>query len=315
MHMPFQVRRPLLSLTAALAVAALAACPTSTSTPGEPDTAEPDAIADAGVDDDAGVPEVATVDLATWNLMFFPASVDATALAADVVDTEGWDMLAVQEMYSAGAVDDLLALLPGWEGLVYPEPAGAALSVGLLYDANVFELVEGGPLTALDATFSRTPMEAVLRERTTGVELHVVSVHLTSGIEAPFEQARLEEIAALEPYVRPFVDDGEHLVVLGDYNEAPTDPRYDEVLAPFFDDTARYDVLSRHLRTPEDATFLPASVILDQLTVSTSLSPLVDDGVLPHSKVNVVHVEDRIDNVSQVLSDHLPLHIRVQLSQ
>ncbi|MCP4503568.1 MAG: hypothetical protein GY822_26855 [Deltaproteobacteria bacterium] len=294
-------------------------CGSSGCATGEPDvdldagsanSADGGSLGDAGLaNGDAGLPdgEPQHVDVATWNMRFFPTNDESVARAAEVVIDEGWEFLAMQELYEAGAVEELLAVLPGYEALVYPTPAGAALSVGAMWKADVFDLVEGAPLVDLAPNvFSRTPMEVVLQIEHTDVQIRFIAVHLSSGTEASAEAARLEEVAEMERYIRPFVDADEHVVVLGDYNDAPTDPRYDEVLAPFFSSPERYEVISRDLQTPADATYLPASVILDHTTVTTSLMPFI-----PAGAVDVVKLNTRNADYEVVLSDHLPLHFEL----
>lgn len=259
-------------------------------------------------DDDKRPQAPVTREIATWNMRFFPSSEESVARAASVIVDESWDLLAMQEVFEAGAVDDLLAALPGYEAMVFPEPTGQTLSVGILWRSDAFTFVDGGPLTVLAASFARTPMEVVLEPTGTGTVIRFVAVHLSSGIEATAEAARLREVAALEDHLHDDVVAGQHVVILGDYNEAPSDPRYDEVLAPFFAAPDLYTVISRDLQQPADATFLPAGVILDQTTVSTSLLPFI-----PAGAVDVVHLEDRFDDYEAVMSDHLPLHFTLEV--
>ena len=264
---------------------------------------------DAGIDDAEIVLDDLQLQIATWNVLFFPQSAATTERAAQVVEDENWDFVALQELFEPNALSGLLNELPEFDGVAFPEPAGAALSVGIIYKRELFDFIEGGPLTELN-TVSRTPMQMVLRVKNSDTTIRFIAVHMASGIEAAAESQRIIEVAAIENYARPFVESGEHVVILGDYNTSPTDARYEEVLAPFFDRPELYHVASRNLVQPDDATFLPAGVVLDQTTVSQSLVPLMTS-----DEVDVVRLNEQYADYQSVLSDHLPLHFELNVPQ
>ena len=99
----------------------LCACRSSSSS--GPDAAAPEA--DSGSDYPPArtdvVPSVgssSTLDLATWNLENFPGFSSTPQDVADLIASLGLDLVAVQEIQSIAAVDELVARLPGYGGIL-----------------------------------------------------------------------------------------------------------------------------------------------------------------------------------------------------
>ena len=215
--------------------------------------------------------------LGTWNLenLFRPgegsgsppdqATYDAklTALAG-TIDRLGVDLLAVQEVGSAAALDDLVDRLDGgWHtALATPEPRG--IRVGLLARVpltDVHEIVRFPPLVApvqvddAGSTLDRLGRPALVAgARVDGQDVEVVSVHLKSKLlsypderfnpRAEDERARYAvyalhrraaEAAGVRMHVtRLLADQGRDrlLVVAGDLNDEPTAATTQILLGP-----------------------------------------------------------------------------------
>src|SRR5690606_42157527 len=60
----------------------------------------------------------ATVDIATWNIENFPADESTPSLVADLVASLDLDLIAVQEITSVVAFNELVARLPDHGGLL-----------------------------------------------------------------------------------------------------------------------------------------------------------------------------------------------------
>jgi endonuclease/exonuclease/phosphatase family metal-dependent hydrolase len=256
---------------------------------------------DAGID--AGTPVMLRV--MTWNARQLGADGGTSAPVATQIAALKPDMVTLQELTSAAMLTDLLARLPGYEGRAGVLAAGSGnLLQAVLWKPDVVsvESVQDLFTSGAEATnFPRPPLAWVTKVTARSTEFGVVAVHLKAGTGSVNEQTRISALGALDSYLRGRVSSGERtLMLLGDFNEALSDPRSAEAFAPFTGDTYRVPTLA--LADAGVVTFLPARLYFDH--VVTTLA--VDAGT-----VSVPPLDTQVAGYRQDVSDHLPVILDV----
>jgi len=158
--------------------------------------------------------------LVTWNLHNFPdPEQDLLRLRAQLDELDA-DVLALQEIRDVAALRELL---PGWE--VHASAAGGrgGQKLAIAFDPRAVELI-GAPLEherlSLDGRV-RPGLRAYLRARGSGLDFHLIVVHLKAmpgGYGEREEQwRRLVEIVRRIPTREPGRADAD-VVIAGDFN-------------------------------------------------------------------------------------------------
>jgi endonuclease/exonuclease/phosphatase family metal-dependent hydrolase len=146
------------------------------------------------------------------------------------------------------------------------------------------------------ASFPRPPLTWKTTVTARAAELRVVAVHLKAGARAADEQARITALAALEQNIH----NDSATLLLGDFNEALSDPRSAEAFAPFTGD--RYRVQTLALADAGVVTFLPAHLYFDHIVSTVAL----DAGT-----VTIPPLDTTVSGYQQNVSDHLPVVLDV----
>jgi endonuclease/exonuclease/phosphatase family metal-dependent hydrolase len=135
-------------------------------------------------------------------------------------------------------------------------------------------------------------------------------VHLKAGTQATDEETRRQSILALDAAVRADLAAGSDpdVLILGDFNEAPSDPMSAEVFAPIFGAPADYNHLTWPLAQMGAVTFLPAGIMLDHIIATRDL-----DEELTGSAPEVPPVDASIPDYQTTVSDHRPVLVRLDL--
>jgi endonuclease/exonuclease/phosphatase family metal-dependent hydrolase len=245
------------------------------------------------------VPTVPDLKMATWNLKTFPLSPSAPVLAADVIEDLDLDLVAVQELWTPNALEALLAALDGYDGVIYPGGMGETHRLGFVWRTDVLELEWSEELLPGDESFPREPVHGRFTTVGGAMDFSAITVHLKAGLSSADEERRVQAAADLEDYVSHTlrVDETE-VVILGDFNEAMSDPRSDEVFGVF--ETAGYQHLTADLPA-DDASFIPSGVTLDHVVVTGEFADAVGD------QVQVPHVDENVPQYLELVSDHRPV--------
>jgi endonuclease/exonuclease/phosphatase family metal-dependent hydrolase len=244
------------------------------------------------------------VRAAAWNLREFPLTTSTVAEAAGAIERLKLDLVAVAEVKDQAAFADLVAARPGWAGQVSTAPSVPDGSrQALMWRTAVVAVTAIEPLfTTQPALFPRPPLKATVTLAGTPLRTFTIfALHLKAGITAPDEAIRVDAAQRVEAEVRAFVDgsDPDEVLIIGDFNEEPGDPRYAEVFAPFSAD--RYRILSAALAASGAVTFLPASVMLDHVVGTVALEDEVG------GPAEIPALEAQIADYRNAVSDHLPI--------
>ncbi len=273
------------------------------------------ALAPARVDADAGSAGGAALQVMTWNLDWLGdpeqgPSDDALQQAAvrDVLARSQMQLIALQEVASEPAFDDLLRALPRYAGLL----SGYAWTqrTALLWDARRFELGSARALSGLDDA-GRPPLLVCLRAKPDGVPLRVLVVHAKAQADAASYDRRARFAEGLKAFA-----DGEPLdaplLVLGDFNDlllGSISEGEDTPYRAFLDDPS-YDAPTRALDEPgaSEASYAHGRTIDHVLLRSAGLLAVRTGSVDVLQDELLARYPDYITTVS----DHFPVTLTLQ---
>lgn len=280
------------------------------------DLADREAAPDAGPGD-AGddlnpdlVPPVGsrdTIDVATWNLEWFPKSDRTVALVADLVVSLELDLIVFEEIASVEAWDELVARLPDYGGVLstHRYTPTSYQKLGILYRTEVITSSEAELLFVEDSW--AFPRPALMIHVAAGdLTFDVIGVHLKAGGEDSDRDRRAAAVRDLDSYLRAQVDGGgeDEVVLLGDFNATLDPQRLDltEVWPPLLDATDRYAMRTTGLAAEDEASFIPAGILLDHIVTTAGLGDEVGiaSAVIPD-------LDGQLPRYEPDVSDHLPV--------
>jgi endonuclease/exonuclease/phosphatase family metal-dependent hydrolase len=264
---------------------------------------------DLAGEDAVELPPPPPLTLATWNLKQFPVSSSTVDNVATAVQQLGLDVVAFQEIQNTSAFDALVAALPGYDAVVYGGPYDDLNRIAVAWRTPIVSVRRSDQILTEDTyAFPRAPVLAELEVLDAAgaftMDFTLIAVHLKAGTDAADEQSRTRAFAQLSDYVGELVTGSgdDEVIIIGDFNEAPTDADARTVFAPFLSRGDLFRVLTWDLDIPLEATYLPADVVLDHM-VSTAL---LDDDIGAASPV-VPAIEDQFIGYTSNVSDHRPV--------
>lgn len=249
------------------------------------------------------------IDIASWNIEYFPQSGTTASVVADLITSLDLDVVAVQEISDTAAFDELVARLPKHKGALSPHTYGDGTyqKVGFLYREDLVTLTNVTTIfQGSGYELPRPPLQATLKVIGTDVELTIINVHLKAGLDDEDIARRASSIEILAGHVNSQVDGpaDDEVILIGDFNETVTNPFGRDVLSPILDD-ATFVFQTEALAMSGTATFLPADVMLDHIVTTTAL----DDELAGSGGPKVPDLEAQLTTYRGNVSDHLPVVI------
>ena len=183
-----------------------------------------------------------TLDILTWNIEQFPKSNMTSDIVEDIIDQYNPDIIAVQEITSTTAFNDLIEELEGWEGTVV-RYNGSNLMLGYLYKSSEVT-VNGGPTQLYEDNFDmnnfaftsfRRPLMLDITHTPSGLQTYLININLKCCTGD--EDRRRAATTLLKDYIDTELPD-ENVVILGDYNDDIIDD--DNVFQDWIDDPDNY---------------------------------------------------------------------------
>jgi endonuclease/exonuclease/phosphatase family metal-dependent hydrolase len=275
--------------------------------PAAPDAGGSDAWTDPDPDLVPPVGSDATIDVATWNLEWFPKSDRTVALVADLVTSLELDLVVFEEIASVEAWDELAARLPGYAAVLstHRYTPTSYQKLGILYRRDLITAGAAELLFVEDGwAFPRPPL--AIHASADGLTFDVIGVHLKAGTDQADRDRRGEALRDLDAHLRAQIDGGgeDEVILLGDFN-ATLDPLRDdlaEVWPPITGAPDRYVVRTTGLAAADEASFLPAGILLDHVVTTAGLGAEVGaaSAVIPP-------LDQELPRYEPDVSDHLPV--------
>lgn len=297
-----------------IAAAAIAGCDLGRDAV-QPDAAstETDAIPPVNGDLVPPVGSPTTLDVACWNLEWFPKDSRTVALVADLITSLELDLVIVEEVASIAAWDSLVARLPAHEGVLSSHRYSPTeyQKIGVLYRADL--LTVGPPellFPADDYGFPRPPMKLHVDVVGGGLGFDAIGLHLKAGTAPEDAARRAAAMVTLERHVRDQVDAGgeDELIVLGDYNEVLTTTSGQAVLAPMLSAPERYRFRSQEAAAAGEASFLPSGRVIDHIVTTAGLAAEVGE-----VRAIIPRLDAQLQRYDAYVSDHLPVVLSIPM--
>jgi endonuclease/exonuclease/phosphatase family metal-dependent hydrolase len=259
-----------------------------------------------------------TLDIATWNVR----NLGTTALGqvptdiaelADLIASLDLDVIAVEEVASIDAWNELAARLPEHEAVLSSHAYfdGSYQKIGILYRGATVQL---GSVALLSASypFPRPPLQARVAFDDgvhAAVALDIIAVHLKAGGAADDVEERRDAIPILESHIRSQVDGGgeDEVVLLGDFNQVLTGDGT-TVLAPLLGAPDRYTFRTRGASDRREHTHASGRM-LDHIVTTAGLA-----AELGAREATIVPLDETIDGYDIDISDHLPVVVSIPLA-
>ena len=250
-----------------------------------------------------------SLDVASWNIENFPAGDMTAAQVADIIASLGLDLIAVQEVTSVEAFDELVERLRGFDGVLssHTYGDGSFQKVGFIYKTSVVEVLDQSLLfTNLGFDFPRPPLaiqSSIVSENGERFELNFVVMHLKAGRDTEDYERRTNAVLKLDEYAQEFSQRGEGVVLLGDFNDVVTNIRGREVLSPLLE-RSQYQFLTEALAEDGEFSFLPSEVLLDHIVLGKSVTSTMASAL-------ILDIEDDVEGYESAVSDHRPVIARL----
>jgi len=258
-----------------------------------------------------------TLDVMAWNIENFPKSSRTVSTVADLVASLDVDVIAVEEVASVDAWNELVARLPEHDGVLstHEYAPGEYQKIGFLYRSATVGAGAPALLFAGEGLpFPRPPL-AVGFQFDDGVHaplgFEAIGVHLKAGEQVADSDRRRAAVAELDRFLRAQIDGGGEgqVVVLGDFNEVLTDASGRSVLAPLLDAPDRYAVRTAAAAAAGGETFLGSGVMLDHVVTTAGLADEIGG-----TDARVVELDREMDDYEPDVSDHRPVVLSIPLA-
>lgn len=252
------------------------------------------------------VGSTSTLDIATWNVRFFPTTAETPSRVADVVTSMDLDVLVLEEVNDAAAFAELDARLMEHEGWLAPARTGQSLYIGIFHRSATTRL-ESVREELLDDPAFAPGARPVLHARitylpsATAPTLDVFGVHL-AAIDA---LGRAAQMRVLEAWLRAETDAGRlgTYCVVGDWNEEPTGREGRANWAIYTAAPDRYVLETQWLVDNLIPTHVGGAII-DHILTSASMHAWVGA-----AHPTVTHPDARWPDYDAIVSDHYPVSL------
>lgn len=238
------------------------------------------------------------LELATWNLEFFPQQGTTTVTAVkNILNSFHADVIALQEIEKPSDLFDLAGDLPDWDAQVFNS---GFLSLGFIY--NTCEITSVTGLKVVDIgdsySFPRKPVEMKITHRN-GLEVVLINIHLKccdNGYE--------RRIAASE-LLKTYIDENypdQNVILTGDFND-----RIDYSGSPFnnfITDNVNYLFADMDIAkgVADNYSYPSYPSHIDHILISNELFDRI-------RTVNTIKFEPCFKQYSTIVSDHRPVII------
>ncbi len=265
-----------------------------------------------------------TLDIATWNLEFFPLRlpgdyncphpVDVTReqAAATIINALGLDIIAIQEISDTTGFNQMVALCPGYGGISSPEVRGCNYQrPGFVYRKDQVTVRSTRLLFSNnESAFPRSPFQADLTIMSNGrtYDLHLIIVHLKAGGSYDDLQRRRAASTALKGYLdqQAAVDSTANFMIAGDWNDQIEDPIAFSSFPDFISDPTDYQFLDTPLVTLSGfASYISSGgTVIDHLLINRAACPDFSGG-----RITTLRLDSVVGSYNN-LSDHRPVMVQ-----
>lgn len=249
-----------------------------------------------------------TLDIATWNIENYPKTNSTLQTVTDIIENYDLDLIALQEITSQTAFNNLVNELDGWEGFI-TQINGSNLMLAYLYKTSEVT-VNGTPINLYEeATEDNNDAFTAFRRpyliditHSNGLSVKLINVHLKCCNGS--EDRRRKASDFLKTYIDDNLPDDE-VVILGDFNDEIVDS--DNVFQNFLDDSQNYDFTTLEIaQGPSTGWSFQSPTFSSQIDQVLITNELFDN----ETSTSVLALDDCLSTYEGLVSDHRPVLIR-----
>ena len=250
-----------------------------------------------------------TLELATWNIEYFPQTSSTVELVGKIIDALDIDLFAIQEINDTTAFAELLDQLPEYDGFFSAdEYSWGYLKTGIIYRRSVVSVSQTRQLFEDDwYAFTRPPLETHVKAQRNGYRFDFVLIvmHLKAGRDADDLARRRDAAEKLKAYLDDQIAASaeKDYIVAGDWNDEIDDPPGDNAFTVFVDDSQDYQFLTAPLAGQLNFCSYPSSsTLIDHILISQDAFPEYQGGY-----TKTLRLDDELSNYLSEISDHRPV--------
>ncbi len=247
-----------------------------------------------------------TIKIGSFNIKFLGDGVDDTynprtsqdyQNIATVISSNGFDLLGLQEIENAAAVDLVVQHLPETYQYVF-QNSGWIQNLVLLYNASKVNVLSSRQLSELKTgnLFLRIPLFAELQSGS--YTFSTIVVHLKAGSDTDSQNRRTQEAEALNTWINDYLDDSANdpdILLLGDLNSQLNYSEIDSLRS-----NSRLRFISSELSG--EGTYISWNSLIDHIVVSQdSEDEYVDNSI------DVYYFDNVFPSSYDGISDHRPI--------
>jgi exonuclease III len=250
-----------------------------------------------------------TLELATWNLEYFPQTSSTVEEVAKIIDALDIDLYAIQEINDTTAFLDLLNRLPEYDGLYsWDWYSWGYLKTGIIYKRSIISVGQPRLIFQDDwYAFTRPPLEIPVVAQNAGnrFDFVLIVLHLKAGSETDDFLRRQQANEKMKTYLDEMTSGGgeKDYIVAGDWNDELDDPPVENAFAAFLDDPNDYRFLTSDLiGRYDDASYPRYGSLIDHILITSDVLSEYDGGY-----VKTLRLEEEVEGYSVEISDHRPV--------
>ena len=248
------------------------------------------------------------LEVATWNLEYFPQTVNTVEEVARIIEALDIDLYAIQEINDTTAFRDLLGRLPEYDGRFSSDVySWGYLKTGLIYRRSQISVSRVRQIFEDDwYAFTRPPLVADVAAQRSGARFDFVLIvlHLKAGSDADDRNRRQEAVEKLKTYLDDEIASGQEkdYLVVGDWNDE-LDDAGDNVFTAFLNDLDNYRFLTASLAgKQQQASFPRYGTLIDHILISRDALAEYDGG-----STETLRLDEEVDGYEIRISDHRPV--------
>lgn len=245
-----------------------------------------------------------TFEVVTWNVENFPKYPQTISLLAELIQKMDVDVIALQEITSRKAFNQLLRQIPEWEGHIH-----VASGINLAYLLKKKEVkATSHPFAILkNETYAlpRSPFVISVKHNKTGIETLLINNHFKAKGGKENEDRRKQASSLLENWIEENHSE-DAVILLGDLNDRIIDP--DNVFTPFLEKEEDYRFADQELAGKASKAYwsypsYPSHI--DHILISDELFER-------QKRIATYTFSDCLKEYKNTISDHLPLVLTLE---
>jgi len=257
------------------------------------------------------------LDVATWNMEWFPKSNDSTITAvAEIMQKINADVYAVQEIGSLEQFAIMMELLPAYDFQVTRQ--SSFFDQAVIYKKSVLAYVgREEPFAHSDYNFAgRPPLRVDFVWTVDGqrTPVSIIDLHLKccgNGLER-----RKKSVAELHEYLSLGMEMGEeNIIVLGDWNDQLDDVGVTQSFTAFLDDPENFRFATDRIAGDvEQASYPSWPSFLDHILIGKGFFDEFENG----STIQTLPVTEWLGSWEEyelIISDHRPVLMQLNMTQ